>query len=68
MLPRPTTGFGRATSTPIAQLLISSAGWRLSYMLLATFMALLVVPLMRTWAHYPMAIGQRQGRTQTQRW
>jgi MFS family permease len=40
-------GFGRATSTPLVQLLISAAGWRLSYLILSAFMAVLIVPLMR---------------------
>jgi MFS transporter, OFA family, oxalate/formate antiporter len=40
-------GFGRATSMPVVQLLISSMGWRASYMALSAFMAILVLPLMR---------------------
>jgi MFS family permease len=40
-------GFGRATSTPLVQLLIASVGWRTSYLVLAAFMAVLIVPLMR---------------------
>lgn len=40
-------GFGRATSTPLAQLLISAVGWRVAYLVLAACMAVLIVPLMR---------------------
>jgi MFS family permease len=40
-------GFGRATSTPLVQLLISALGWRPSYLVLAAFMAVLIGPLMR---------------------
>ncbi|HXH14247.1 MAG TPA: MFS transporter [Alphaproteobacteria bacterium] len=40
-------GFGRATSTPLVQLLISAVGWRVAYLVLAVFMAVLIVPLMR---------------------
>jgi MFS family permease len=40
-------GFGRATSTPVAQLLISALGWRAAYLVLSTFMAVLILPLLR---------------------
>lgn len=40
-------GFGRAASTPLVQLLISSVGWRASYLVLSAFMAVLILPLMR---------------------
>lgn len=38
-------GFGRAISAPIAQLLVSEAGWRNAYLLQAGMMGLLVLPL-----------------------
>ena len=40
-------GFGRAASAPVTQLLISSLGWRRSYLALAGFMAVAVVPIVR---------------------
>ena len=40
-------GFGRATSAPVAQLLISSIGWRRSYLALAAAMAAAVIPIVR---------------------
>jgi MFS family permease len=40
-------GFGRAGAVPVAQLLISTVGWREAYLVLAGVMALLVVPLGR---------------------
>jgi MFS family permease len=40
-------GYGRATSTPLVQVLISAVGWRTSYLVLSGFMAVLIVPLMR---------------------
>ena len=40
-------GFGRAVSAPITQLLISSIGWRRSYLALAAVMAVAVVPIVR---------------------
>ena len=40
-------GFGRAASAPITQLLISSIGWRRSYLALAAVMAVAVVPIVR---------------------
>ena len=38
-------GFGRAASAPVVQILISTIGWRRSYLVLAAFMAILVLPL-----------------------
>ena len=38
-------GFARAWSTPIVQLLISSYGWRATFMIQAGFMAAMIVPL-----------------------
>jgi MFS family permease len=40
-------GFGRAASIPLVQLLISSFGWRASYLVLSAFMAILILPLVR---------------------
>src|SRR5204862_366492 len=40
-------GFGRAASAPVVQILISTIGWRRSYLVLAAFMAVLVLPLAR---------------------
>ena len=38
-------GFGRAWSAPMAQLLISSVGWRQTYLVEAGFMAAMLLPL-----------------------
>ncbi len=38
-------GFGRAWSAPLAQLLISSVGWRRTYLVQAGFMAAMLLPL-----------------------
>src|SRR5437016_10285242 len=38
-------GFGRATSAPLVQLGVSGIGWRLSYLVQALLMALVVLPL-----------------------
>ncbi len=38
-------GFGRAWSAPMAQLLISSVGWRRTYLVEAGFMAAMLLPL-----------------------
>jgi MFS transporter, OFA family, oxalate/formate antiporter len=38
-------GFARALSAPLAQLLISSVGWRATFLLQAGFMAAMVLPL-----------------------
>jgi MFS family permease len=40
-------GFGRAVSAPVVQLLITSLGWRTSYLVLAGAMAVLAWPLAR---------------------
>jgi MFS family permease len=40
-------GFGRAASAPMVQLLISSIGWRRSYLALAGMMAAAVIPIVR---------------------
>jgi MFS family permease len=40
-------GFGRAASAPVVQLLISSIGWRRSYLALAAMMAAAVIPIVR---------------------
>jgi MFS family permease len=40
-------GFGRAASAPVVQLLISSIGWRRSYLALAGMMAAAVIPIVR---------------------
>jgi len=40
-------GFGRAGSVPVVQFLISTLGWRRSYLALAAVMAVLIVPLSR---------------------
>ncbi|HYB40190.1 MAG TPA: MFS transporter [Candidatus Methylomirabilis sp.] len=40
-------GFGRATSAPLVQLLISALGWRRSYLALAGVMAVSVFPIVR---------------------
>ena len=51
-------GFGRAASAPLVQLLISTLGWRATYLAQAAFMAA-VVPLLaalfRRAARYPLA-------------
>src|SRR5262247_1791133 len=38
-------GFGRAASVPVVQFLISTVGWRRSYMVLGALMALVILPL-----------------------
>jgi len=38
-------GFGRAGAVPVVQFLISTVGWRRSYLVLAAFMAVVIVPL-----------------------
>jgi len=38
-------GLGRATSTPLVQLLIAALGWRQSYLVLAALMAVVLVPV-----------------------
>ena len=38
-------GFGRAASVPVVQFLISTVGWRRSYVVLAALMAVVIVPL-----------------------
>src|SRR5262249_45339282 len=43
-------GFGRAASAPVVQILISTIGWRRSYLVLAALMTLLVLPLARSFA------------------
>ena len=40
-------GFGRAASAPAVQLLITAAGWRRSYLVLAGLMAVAIVPIVR---------------------
>ena len=40
-------GFGRAAATPVTQLLVSSMGWRRSYLALGAAMAVAVVPIVR---------------------
>ena len=40
-------GFGRAASAPVVQLLITAAGWRRSYLVLAGLMAVAIVPIVR---------------------
>ncbi len=64
-------GFARAWSAPIAQVLISSYGWRATFVIQAGFMAAMIVPLAavfrRTAAPMPLpsepllAIGPRRG-------
>src|SRR6516164_2336729 len=51
-------GFGRAASAPLVQLLISTIGWRETYLAQAAFMAAAVpflAMLFRRAAHYPLA-------------
>ena len=38
-------GFGRAASVPVVQFLISTVGWRRSYLVLGALMAVVIVPL-----------------------
>jgi MFS family permease len=38
-------GFGRAGAVPVVQFLISTLGWRRSYLVLAAFMAVVILPL-----------------------
>ncbi len=40
-------GFGRAGSVPVVQFLISTIGWRRAYLVLAAFMAVVILPLAR---------------------
>jgi MFS family permease len=40
-------GFGRAAAAPLVQVLISTLGWRRSYLVLAAVMAVFIVPLTR---------------------
>jgi MFS family permease len=51
-------GFGRAASAPLVQLLISTLGWRATYLVQAAFMAAIVpllAALFRRAARYPLA-------------
>src|SRR5712691_3314536 len=51
-------GFGRAASAPLVQLLISTLGWRATYLVQAAFMAAIVpllAALFRRAARYPIA-------------
>ena len=63
-------GFGRAASAPLVQLLISTLGWRETYLAQAAFMAA-VVPLLaglfRRASHYPMA-AERGERARSSGW
>jgi MFS transporter, OFA family, oxalate/formate antiporter len=52
-------GFGRAASAPVVQILISTIGWRRSYLVLAAFMALLVLPLARFFSPGTMSRADR---------
>jgi len=54
-------GFGRAASAPVTQLLISSMGWRRSYLALAGFMALAVVPIVRAFPTREPDAAERDG-------
>ena len=54
-------GFGRAASAPVTQLLISSMGWRRSYLALAGFMALAVVPIVRAFPTREPDTAERDG-------
>ena len=52
-------GFGRAASAPLVQLLISTLGWRETYLAQAAFMAAVVpflASLFRRAARYPLAV------------
>ena len=49
-------GFGRAASAPAVQILISTIGWRRSYLMLAGVMTLLVLPLV--WSFSPGALSR----------
>ena len=40
-------GFGRAASVPVVQYLITTVGWRRSYLVLAVFMTIVILPLAR---------------------
>jgi MFS family permease len=40
-------GFGRAASVPVVQFLISTVGWRRSYLVLGALMAVVILPLAR---------------------
>src|SRR5204862_683682 len=52
-------GFGRAASAPVVQILISTIGWRRSYLVLAAFMALLVLPIARFFSPRALARADR---------
>ncbi|MDH3599659.1 MAG: MFS transporter, partial [Candidatus Tectomicrobia bacterium] len=39
-------GMGRAVATPLSQILVETIGWRQSYLLMAAFMALVLLPLL----------------------
>jgi MFS transporter, OFA family, oxalate/formate antiporter len=43
-------GFGRAGAVPVVQFLITTAGWRRAYLVLAAVMALVMLPLSRSFA------------------
>jgi MFS family permease len=56
-------GFGRAGAVPVVQFLISTLGWRRSYLALAAVMALLVVPLARFFQPDPRSTVQPDPRS-----
>lgn len=58
-------GFGRAASAPVVQLLITAAGWRRSYLVLAGLMAVAIVPIVRAFPtrEPPAPIGSPAARS-----
>ncbi len=52
-------GFGRAGSVPVVQLLISTVGWRRAYLALAAMMAIVIVPLARSFRGGVLPTGGR---------
>lgn len=60
-------GFGRATSAPVVQLLISSVGWRRSYLALAAVMTAAVIPIVRAFPTREPAAADAGPRTRAHR-
>ena len=53
-------GFGRAGSVPVVQFLITTVGWRHSYLVLAAFMTIVILPLAQFFRDGGRATGARQ--------
>ena len=53
-------GFGRAGAVPVVQFLISAVGWRQAYLGLAAMMAIVIVPLARSFRGGGLSTGGRR--------